>query len=34
MYLQRYDIGLDWSVVDLGVISRHFTGHHALSYNV
>lgn len=31
MYIQRYNQRLDWSMVDLGLISRHFTGHRALS---
>lgn len=30
MYIQRFNQRLDWSVVDLGFISRHFTGHQAL----
>lgn len=31
MYIQRFNQRLDWSVVDLALISRHFTGHRTLS---
>ncbi len=31
MYIQRFNQRLDLSVADFGLISRHFTGHQALS---
>ncbi len=31
MYIQRFNQRLDWSVVDLALISRNFTSHRALS---
>lgn len=34
MYIQRFNQRLDWSVVDLALISRHFTGHRPLSCTV
>ena len=34
MYIQRFNQRLDWSVVDLSLISRHFTGHQALSCSI
>ena len=30
-HIQKFNQRLDWSVVDLTLISRHFTGHQALS---
>ncbi len=34
MFIQRFNQRLDWSVVDLTLISRHFTGHQALSCSI
>lgn len=34
MYIYRFNQKLDWSVVDLALISRHFTGHRALSFSL
>jgi len=34
MFIQRFNQRLDWSVVDLALISRHFTGHQILSCSV
>lgn len=31
LYIQKFNQRLDWAVVDLALISRHFTGHHPLS---
>ena len=31
MFIQRFNQRLDWSVVNLALINRHFTGHQALS---
>lgn len=31
LYIQKFNQRLDWSVMDLNLISRHFTGHQALS---
>lgn len=33
-YIQRFNQKLDWSVVDLSLISRHFTGHHVLKCSI
>lgn len=34
IYIQRFNLRLDWSIVDLELISRHFTGHRAISCSV
>lgn len=34
MFIQRFNQRLDWSVVDLTLISRHFTGHQALACSI
>ena len=34
MYIQKFNQRIDWSVVDLNLISRHFTGHPPLTCSV
>ncbi len=34
MYISRFSRKLDWSVLDLELISRHFTGHRTISCTV
>ena len=34
MFIQRFNQRLDWSTVDLALISRHFTGHQVLSCSI
>ncbi len=34
MYVQKFNQRLDWSVVDLALISRHFTGHKTLACSI
>ncbi|XP_078808793.1 uncharacterized protein LOC144994542 [Oryzias latipes] len=34
MYVQKFNQRLDWSVVDLALMSRHFTGHRTLTCSV
>lgn len=34
MYIQKFNQRIDWSVVDLALISRHFTGRQALSCSI
>lgn len=34
MYVKRFNQRLDWSVVDLALINRHFTEHPALSFSI
>ena len=34
MYIQKFNQRLDWSVVDLPLISRHFTGHRTLACSI
>ncbi|XP_030269433.1 uncharacterized protein LOC115579872 [Sparus aurata] len=34
MYIQKFNQRLDWSVVDLPLISRHFTGHKTLACSI
>ncbi len=34
MYIQRFNLKLDWSIVDLELISRHFTGRKSISCSV
>ncbi len=34
MYIQKFNQRLDWSVVDLALISRHFTGHKTLACSI
>ncbi len=34
LYIQRFNIELDWSVVDLELLSRHFTGHKTKSCSI
>ncbi len=34
MYIQKFNQRLDWSIVDLSLISRHFTGHKILACSI
>lgn len=34
MFIQKFNQRLDWSVIDLALVSRHFTGHQVLSCSI